>query len=382
MKKEISLYIHIPFCVNKCNYCDFLSFPACTGTCKAAYINALQREMELYAKEADQYRVVSVYIGGGTPSILSLEQIEMLMYTLREVWDVDADAEITIEMNPGTADQMKLLGYRQLGINRISMGLQTTNKEELACLGRIYNYDHFYIAWKMLREAGFDNINIDIMMGLPGQTFQSYQKTLSKVLSLRPEHVSAYSLIIEENTPFYNNPAVLSQLPDEETERMMYTFTKNFLEGYGYCQYEISNYAVEGRECRHNIVYWEDRSYLGLGLGASSYMSGNRFTNTADLEYYIQYYNDEKCVSLMPLEKTVIDTKTHMEEFMFLGLRMMQGVSRQRFKSLFGKDIYDVYGTVLNKYEGMELLTVSGDSVSLTAQGVSLSNIIMADFLL
>ncbi len=378
MKKEISLYLHIPFCIKKCNYCDFLSFPGCGYESQKIYIRALCREIEAYREMAEEYRVISIFFGGGTPSVLELEQMEEIFHTLSGCFHIDSSAEISVEINPGTVDKKKLIGYRQLGVNRLSIGLQSTNKEELAWLGRIHNYDQFLAVWHMAREAGFDNMNVDLMSGLPGQTALSYRTSLTRVLTLKPEHISAYSLTIEEGTPFWNNNRVYEQLPDEETERAMYAFTKIILEGYGYRRYEISNYAKEGRECRHNITYWTGGEYLGLGLGASSYIKGRRFHNTRDMQKYCS--NDKPSALIEDLE--VLDVKKHMEEFMFLGLRMMKGVSKTRFRRLFGREMYEVYGNVLNQYEGAGLLSVDGDFVRLTEQGISVSNMILADFLL
>lgn len=391
MKKDISLYLHIPFCVRKCNYCDFLSFAGCDSFCITEYVSALCQEIMCYKKEAESYRVVSIFIGGGTPSVLELEQIQTIFHALGRVWEIVSFAEITIEANPGTVDMKKLIGYRQLGINRLSIGLQSTQKEELELLGRVHNYDQFLAAFHMAREAGFDNISIDLISGLPGQTIKSYRQTLNRIMALKPEHISAYSLIIEENTPFYEDETIHAMLPDEDTERHMYAFTKTVLEGYGYHRYEISNYALAGRECRHNIVYWTDGTYLGLGLNAASYVGGYRFHNTADMAVYLRKYGnrktggiDDQQVLKVPVREDIerIDVPKHMEEYMFLGLRMMRGVSRSDFRKIFGKDIYEIYGEVLHKREAEGLLICEEDRIRLTEQGISLSNIVMADFLL
>lgn len=383
MKKDISLYLHIPFCVQKCNYCDFLSFGGSMPRVRQAYVAALCREILSYQEEASAYQVVSVFIGGGTPSILELEEMEAIFHAIYQVWEVASSAEITIEVNPGTVDKKKLIGYRQLGINRLSIGLQSVNKEELKLLGRIHNYDQFLAVFRTAREVGYDNINVDLMSGLPGQTLESYRTSLNRVMALNPEHISAYSLIIEEGTPFYENPQIYSLLPDEETERSMYAYTKTVLEGYWYHRYEISNYAKNGYESRHNMAYWSDGSYLGMGLGAASYLGGYRFHNTKDMQIYMQRYGDG-ADSRGSVREDIeqIDVKKHMEEFMFLGLRMMQGVSREHFFSTFGRDIFEVYGPILHKHEAMGLLSVADDYVALTEQGISLSNMVMADFLL
>lgn len=383
MKKEISLYLHIPFCVQKCNYCDFLSFGGSLPGARQAYVAALCREILSYQAEASSYQVVSVFLGGGTPSILELEEIEAIFHAIYQVWEVASSAEITIEINPGTVDKKKLIGYRQLGINRLSIGLQSVNKEELKLLGRIHNYDQFLAVFHTARELGFDNINVDLMSGLPGQTLESYRNSLNHVMALNPEHISAYSLIIEEGTPFYENAAIYNLLPDEETERRMYAYTKTVLEGYWYQRYEISNYAKTGYESRHNMVYWSDGAYLGMGLGAASYLGGYRFHNTRDMQVYMQKYGDEVMGDANVKEDIEqIDIKTHMEEFMFLGLRKMEGVSRAHFFHTFGRDMFEIYGEVLHKHEKAGMLSVTDGYVSLTEQGISLSNMVMADFLL
>ena len=385
MKKEISLYLHIPFCAKKCNYCAFLSFECCAMRDRQLYVDALCQELLSYQEQASSYTVVSVFVGGGTPSILELEQMEAIFHTLYQVWEVASFAEITIEVNPGTVDRKKLIGYRQLGINRLSIGLQSANTQELQILGRIHNYDQFLATFHSAREAGFHNINVDVMSGLPGQTLESYRTTLNKVMALSPEHISAYSLIVEEGTPFYDNDAVYRMLPDEETERQMYAFTRTILSGSWYQRYEISNYARDGYACRHNMVYWTDGYYLGLGLGAASYIPGYRFHNTRDMQKYLTAFLPGD-----PLRQTghvhedieEIDTKKHMEEFMFLGLRMMQGVSRKHFYDTFRRDVFDIYGKVIHTHESNGLLEVTDDHVCLTEQGISVSNIVMADFLL
>ncbi len=383
MKQDISLYLHIPFCAKKCNYCDFVSFAGCDADKMNAYVSALCREILSYAKEAKSYRVVSVFIGGGTPSILELSQMETIFHTLSRVWEISASAEITIELNPGTVDKKKLIGYRQLGINRLSIGLQTAQKNELQLLGRIHNYDQFVAAFHMAREAGFDNINVDLMMGLPEQTIESYRKTINRVLALKPQHISAYSLMIEEGTPFYQNEEIYHMLPDEETERHMYAYTNTVLEGHGYHRYEISNYALYGKQCRHNIVYWTDEAYLGLGLCAASYIGGYRFRNTSDMDaYMMKYGTDEMKANSIREDIECVDDKKHMEEYMFLGLRMMQGISRSRFQKVFQKDVYEIYKDVIAKWEAKGMIACDDEYVRLTKQGISISNLVMADFLL
>ena len=291
--QELELYLHIPFCVQKCAYCDFLSAPA-GDAAKEEYVDALKQEIKRYRKMARSYRVSSVFVGGGTPSILSCGQILEIFKTLRQVFAIQSDAEITIEANPGTVTKEKLAAWKQAGINRISFGLQSVKNEELKMLGRIHTYEEFRESYDLARQAGFENLNVDLISAIPGQSVQSWEETLRTVAELGPEHISAYSLIIEEGTKFYQwyregkqsegHPA----LPDEEVERTMYEQTQEILNEYGFHRYEISNYAKEGKECRHNLGYWNRTQYLGIGLGASSLIADTRYHLCTDLTSYIE----------------------------------------------------------------------------------------------
>ena len=387
MNKKIEIYIHIPFCVKKCDYCDFLSAP-CDDETKTKYVDALCREIE-WAKDClDEYLVDTVFIGGGTPSILERKQIEKILETLRSVANVSSDAEITIECNPGTLDKEKLEAYKSAGINRISLGLQSANDDELKSIGRIHNYEEFKKSFNLARLAGFNNINVDLMSALPGQTLDSYKETLSKVVALNPEHISAYSLIVEDETPLKERvEGGLVELPNEDDEREMYYYTKEFLEKTGYKRYEISNYAKDGFECRHNVGYWKRVEYLGFGIGASSLFKGKRFSNTSDVNRYINMLErdvlnaDEVWESINESEE-VLAQNDKLEEFMFLGLRMSDGISKSDFKNAFGTDIDSVYGDVLKKLESQELLIIDGDRIKLTDRGIDISNQVLANFLL
>ncbi len=384
MKKDISLYLHIPFCVKKCNYCDFLSFGGCSNQEMKAYVEGLCREIYAYKETGRNERVVSIFIGGGTPSLLELEDMEAIFHTLKSVWEIASFAEITIEANPGTVTSKKLIGYRQLGINRISFGLQSANKEELEILGRIHTYEQFVASYQRAREAGFDNINVDLMFGIPKQTLESFRHTLSKVLKLKPEHISAYSLIVEEGTPFYNNDEILDLVPDEEMEQKMYRHTKTMLRGYGYERYEISNYSLEGKECKHNIVYWQCEEYIGIGLGAASYYEGKRFHNVWDVSIYMEAVQcePENMFNRLRQDIEVIDRNKSIEEFMFLGLRMIEGVSLKEFQMRFAVDMQAVYGGVIKGHMQDGMLELDGDRLRLSDKGIWLSNQVMADFLL
>lgn len=394
-KEELSLYIHIPFCVRKCGYCDFLSAPA-DEKARDRYVQALLMEIERYrGTETADRKIKTLYIGGGTPSTLSVKQLECIIQKIKCTFNFHGDMETSMEMNPGTASKEKCRALYQMGINRLSIGLQSTNDMELKTLGRIHSYEDFLNTYTWCREAGFQNINVDLMAALPYQTVESYTTGLRKIIRLAPEHISAYSLILEEGTPFYQKyNSGCYPLPDEEQERLMYRETEQILAQAGYERYEISNYAKKGYACRHNLVYWQGGDYLGLGLGSSSYMDDVRFHNTTDLDTYVN-----QCAYVEDWEELSVQAK--MEEFMFLGLRVIAGVSGTEFEKRFGKTMEDVYGDVLRKHEEEGLLQIERkedrkeaaaaepakgktniEKVMLTTKGVDVSNYVFADFLL
>lgn len=383
--KDLSLYIHIPFCERKCLYCDFLSGPA-DAHLRDTYVQALLLEMESYRNTPLAKRnITTVFVGGGTPSILTEEQMTAVFEKLRNVFVFRDDCEITIEMNPGTVTEEKIKCYLKSGINRVSIGLQSPDDELLKRLGRIHNYQQFLDTYQMLRAAGVKNINVDLMSALPEQTVPMYCDGLQKVLELEPEHISAYSLILEEETPFYemhNNGCIL--FPDEETDRMMYERTGEMLHKAGYERYEISNYAKAGCECRHNAVYWERGDYLGIGLGSASLVGHSRFKNASNLNEYIEKWFAGNGHEVQRMEEEQLTEKDEMEEFMFLGLRMMRGVSKEKFRRQFGQDIQAVYGDVIRQLIKQELLACSGDGsrISLTKKGIDVSNYVFEQFLL
>lgn len=370
----LELYVHIPFCVRKCQYCDFLSGPSDEET-KDRYIEALLKEIRA-AEHTEDYEIVSVFIGGGTPSALKAEAIASIMRTLQEQFFFCEDAEVTIEANPGTVDLEKLTIYRNVGINRLSLGLQSTDAEELKLLGRIHSYEEFLKSYEWAREAGFSNINIDLMFAIPGQTGEAWRQHLYQVAELNPEHISAYSLIIEEGTPFAEQNLVL---PDEDTEYQMYEDTAEILERYGYRQYEISNYAKQGYMCRHNAGYWQRREYLGFGLGASSLYGGMRFSNTHQMQEYLK---ESRNPDQIRKDVTVLSRNEQIEEFMFLGLRMTEGISEKKFEENFDVRLMDVYGDILQKYEETGFMEHMETKWRLTRKGIHVSNHILADFLL
>ena len=418
--KELSIYLHIPFCVRKCLYCDFLSFPVLEDTlqgnsrCYANlnrkfkqeisrnYVNLLCQEITAFAPQYNKYRVISVFFGGGTPSLLSDGEISRIMETIRRHYRLAEDAEITIEMNPDTVTEDKLREYQTAGINRISIGLQSADDKELVRIGRIHDYKTFEKAYVLARKIGFCNINIDLMAALPEQSVASYERTLKNVAALKPEHISAYSLTLEEGTPLYERREEHC-FPTEEEDREMYALTGEYLASCGYHRYEISNYAQYGCECRHNKVYWQRGNYVGFGLGASSMTENVRWTNPADMEQYRDYVERlSECGSKVcgqgedTLEKSaqsvqnaeVYGTGRHfltvqeqMEEHMFLGLRMMRGVDEQVFAERFGSDMDAVYGDIIARLCDDGLLIREQGHVRLTLRGIDVSNYVMAQFL-
>lgn len=382
----MELYIHIPFCVKKCDYCDFLSFSADEQT-QRSYVAALQKELVFYGAKYKGRRITTIFIGGGTPSWLREESMQAVMETVYQNFAVDGDAEITIECNPGTVTEHKFEVYRKIGINRLSIGLQSAHNDELKILGRIHTYEQFLKTYDMARKHGFTNINIDLMSSLPGQTPDIFCDSLHRVLQLKPEHISAYSLIIEKGTPFYDLykfDAVRQEagmqtesLPTEEEEYQTTKMTQHILKEAGYHWYEVSNFAKPGYECRHNIGYWKRVDYLGVGLGASSLIDNVRYSNTRDLYTYLSVPADS-------LHETAaqITRNEQMEEFMFLGLRMRDGFYRDEFTQAFGIPIEAVYGDALNHLQQEELLLKREGRIYLTDKGMDLNNYVVAQFML
>ena len=422
-KRPLGLYIHIPFCVKKCSYCDFLSFASDDAT-KEQYVNALCEEIRANKGSEEEYTVESVYFGGGTPSVLSVEQIGTILGVILETFSVRGFedeksekkekkksrfgkkkaeepehtetpeerlqrvlagelAEVTIEVNPGTADREKFTALYELGFNRLSMGLQSAVVSELSCLGRIHTKEQFADCVKAARDAGFRNISGDLMSGLPGQTEETLTESIRFLLAQQPEHVSVYSLQIEDGTEFAKrygeDGPEKEQLPDEDADRKMYELTGKLLEEAGYFRYEISNYAKKGFESRHNSSYWTGREYLGVGLGASSLMSNARFHNTTELEEYIAGANDPFSLR-EDMERLV--QKELMEEFMFLGLRMCRGIEKAEFKRRFKCEIETVYGDVMKRLFSQGVLAEAEGRVFLTPRGIDVSNVVLAEFLL
>lgn len=381
MINKLEIYIHIPFCIRKCAYCDFLSFPAGEKD-RQSYVDALLDEIYGAKEKGD---AATIFFGGGTPSVLPGKEIVRIMDAVRAKYYVPQDAEITLEANPGTLDREKLEGWRKAGINRLSIGLQSAENAELKALGRIHTWEAFLESYQMAREAGFRNINIDLMSALPGQSAHTWRETLRKVTALEPEHISAYSLIVEEGTPFYERYAgdvrrrekglPCEFLPSEDEERQMYYDTEKILKADGYRRYEISNYARDGFECRHNCGYWERENYRGFGLGASSLIDEVRFHNTENIKDYQNHVFGREDEERLGIE-------AQMEEFMFLGLRLMRGISVKDFEEKFHTPYRNVYGKISRELEEKELLLQENGRVFLTERGIDISNYVLSEFLL
>lgn len=368
-----SLYIHIPFCAQKCLYCDFASF-AGEEKFMGRYIDALSKELHFYKN----YIFKTVYIGGGTPTFLNIKNLEKLGESISKL-QLTEDVEFSVEGNPGTFTTEKLEVIKAMGANRLSIGLQSCNDTILKSLGRIHSYKEFEKSFELARNVGFKNINVDLMFGLPNQKLNDVKDTLIKVSCLEPEHISAYSLIVEENTPFYNKYRNGKNLPTEEDEREMYYYTLDFLNKKKYYQYEVSNFAKTNKECRHNLVYWNLDDYIGCGLNAHSFLNGYRIENTSLLKNYIQKIETGD----FPMEnKHKNSLQESMEEFMFMGLRKIQGISKKDFLKRFNISMEEVYYNVIKKYEERELLINDSEYLRLSDKGIEVSNIIMSDFLL
>ena len=373
--KEVSLYIHIPFCKQRCFYCDFPTFSG-KDHLREEYVDALIKEIR---DKCTKYLIKTIFIGGGTPSYLGENELEKLLKTVSEL-NLSKNIEYSMECNPGTVNEEKLKIMKKYGVNRISFGLQSCNDELLKNIGRIHTFKEFLENYKLARKIGFDNINIDLMYGLPNLTIEVWKDTLEEICKLKPEHISAYSLIIEEGTVFYNlYEKDKLKLPSEDDERIMDKITKDILINNGYHQYEISNFSLKNRECEHNKVYWSLDEYIGVGSASSSYINGYRLTNESNIGEYIRR------VKLN--EDTVVDKyknlrEDEIEEFIFMGLRMLSGIDLLKFNRKFGLDIYSIYKNVIEKNIDDGLLIINKDRMYLTTKGVELSNRVMSDFIL
>jgi len=413
----VSLYLHLPFCVRKCRYCDFLSGPY-DAAVRRRYLRALETEIRLSAETFgngnERLSADTVFLGGGTPSLLDADELAHLMAVLSESFRILPGAEITMECNPGTVDREKLLVFREAGINRLSIGVQSFRDEELKLLGRIHTAEEAKQCVLDARWAGFDNISLDLISALPGQNIDQWMESLREAVALAPEHISAYSLILEDGTPLKEAAleGKLPRLPDEDEDRKMYHETRSFLAEHGYHRYEISNYAKKGFESRHNSGYWTGHPYLGFGIGAASFYAGCRWSHTGSMTSYLQALesagasagaltkSDGESLSSAEKatdrrgqepaeilesiyeEKEILSEKDQMAEFMFLGLRRMQDVSEAEFLRRFGRTMEEVYGPVLKRYQELHMLQREGGRIFLTERGIDVSNAVMADFLL
>lgn len=373
--KKVALYIHIPFCKQKCLYCDFPSYSH-KEEFMDKYIEALNKEI---LEKTKKYKIESLFIGGGTPSYLNNKNLKSLLNTINKL-DFIENAEKTIECNPGTINKEKLEIILNGGINRISFGLQSANNEILKKIGRIHTYEEFKENYILARKIGFKNINIDMMFGLPNQNLNIWLESLKEVVELNPDHISSYSLIIEEKTPFYSlyNKDLLD-LPSEEEERKMYEMGRDFLESKGYHQYEISNYAKDNKECFHNKIYWECKEYIGVGVSSSSYIDGKRIKNIDNIKEYIKNINENNSVIDEELENT---EKDKIEEFMFMGLRMIKGIEEKEFEIRFKKKVDELYKEVIKKHIKNGLLIRENGRIFLSKKGIELSNMVMSDMIL
>ena len=410
--RELGIYIHIPFCQHKCDYCDFVSFSNKQDFIEN-YVEAVKKEINNYFKDKtllETYTVTTIYIGGGTPSYINSKYICEIMHVLEENLKDNMikmeDMEITIEVNPGTVNKEKLEQYRKAKINRLSIGLQSTNNEMLKQIGRIHNYEQFLETYQMAKEVGFENINVDLMIGLPNQTIEDIKRSLKEIVQLNPTHISVYSLIVEEGTVIaqkIENHQL--QEMDEELERNMYWYVKNTLELNGYTHYEISNFAKEGKESKHNLNCWRQKEYIGIGLAAHSYLNYVRYTNTSEMEQYttrmnhlneqivndiLKLSNNKEKTSLEEKEKNIEtayeieelqDVEDRKKEYMLLGLRTIEGVSISKFKEKYIDNPIFLFRKELEKLVEEKLVVIDGDYIKLTNKGLDFANLVWEEFI-
>lgn len=373
--KEIGIYVHIPFCKRKCEYCDFISYSNKNSRIEE-YIEAVKREIELQKIKSE---ITTIYIGGGTPSYIDSKNIKEIMTEIQKK-NVSKDAEITIEVNPGTVTLEKLKDYKDVGINRLSIGLQTTKDELLKQIGRIHNFEQFLETYRMSREVGFKNINVDLMLGLPNQRIKDLKESLEKIIELQPEHISVYSLIVEDGTPIANKlESGELELPDEDLERNMYWYVKNTLELNGYKHYEISNFAKQGYESKHNMNCWNQKEYIGIGIAAHSYRDITRYSNTENLGEYIRNVKNEKLERNRIIHEIQKEDDTK-KEYMLLGLRQIDGIKISKFKEKFGDNPIYLFRNELKKLSDENLISVDEDNIKLTNKGIDLANLVWEEF--
>ena len=387
-EKEIGLYVHMPFCKQKCYYCDFVSY-ANKYNIVDRYIQCLKKEIIQYANEnrimskhglEPKYVIKTIYIGGGTPSSIDELYIINILQKIKENFQIKNDAEITIEVNPGTVNKEKLETYREIGINRLSIGLQAVQDEILKSIGRIHTFKDFENTYKYAREVGFNNINVDLMINLPNQTLDNVKESVKAILNLKPEHISVYSLILEENTKLYE--MVKSKqvaLEPEEVERQMYWYVKETFEKYKYIQYEISNFAKSGFQSQHNIDCWNQEEYIGVGIAASSFIENKRYSNISNLEEYMDNIESGMPNKNLILDE-VLDFESKMNEFMMLGLRTIQGVDIKKFEQKFKINPIIKYCKILEKLNHEGLIEIDANNIKLSNKGIDLANIVWEEF--
>ena len=379
---NVGIYVHIPFCKQKCKYCDFTSFP-CMEDKYDKYFECVSKEIIEKADELSgkELKIDTIYIGGGTPSIVPARYIEKVLNLIFERFNVEKNAEITIEANPGTVDLEKLKKYLNIGINRLSLGLQSTNDELLKMLGRIHSYREFEDVYDMAREAGFKNINVDLMIGLPNQSMEDVEDSLNKIINKSPEHISVYSLIVEEETKMFDLiESGELELPSEELERDMYWKVKNVLQDKGYAHYEISNFARKGFESKHNSNCWKQHSYLGFGVAAHSYFDEIRYSNISDINRYIDNYEQGDSIYNIVFHEKQFKEQM-MKEYMLLGLRKIDGIRISEFKEKFVDNPLYIFRNQLNKLVEQNLIEVLDDSILLTDKGLDLANLVWMEFI-
>lgn len=377
--EELGIYIHIPFCKQKCFYCDFCSF-ANKNEMQGKYVETVINEIKNITHK-EKYTVTTIYLGGGTPSILNPDYIKSILQEIKSSFEILDDAEITIEINPGTVNEEKLKKYKEYGINRLSIGLQSANDKILKKIGRIHDYKQFEETFFYARKCGFKNINVDLMIGLPTQAVENVKQTLEKIIQKNPEHISVYSLIIEEGTIIEKliNENKL-QLPDEETERIMYWTVVNELKENGYNQYEISNFSKKTYESKHNTNCWKQKQYIGLGTSAHSYLNKKRYSNTNNIEEYIKNIQENNISKNITIHEEQTEEST-MNEYMLLGLRMIQGININEFKQKFKIDPTIKYKETLEKLQKENLIQITKTSIKLTKQGIDFGNIVWEEFI-
>lgn len=376
--KKIGLYLHIPFCIQKCKYCDFISSRQNNETIDL-YIEALKKEVNMYSNRLSSYSVETIFIGGGTPSILDIKKIDGIVREIFRNFDVSKNVEFTIESNPGTLTKDKLRKYNDIGINRLSIGLQSYNNDILKEIGRMHTEEDFIHNYNAARDVGFNNINIDLIYGLPSQTLEDWENTLNEVIKINPEHVSAYSLKIEEGTAFKKllDENKLS-LPGDEEDRKMHNLAINLLGQHGIIQYEISNFSKKENKCKHNLIYWNNEEYLGLGVSAHSYMNSCRYSNTEDINEYIGFIDENKLPVVNEEHK---DKRDEIVETIFLALRLNKGVDLDMFRNRFDISIYDMYGEKIKRLVNLNLLHEEKGHIRLTRYGMDVSNRVFIEFL-